>query len=180
MRSLYEGILSDIDDTLSNSDNSVGVLSELAEARKLKSAFFSPDKKDACSVMFKCPTLLSKCLDLKVKHKIASKKLGTPTSLQLCYAYDSERNYYNITIRIHNERKYCTCLYVTSQWDYSNKVTSAGITNRLLEYMLKSEDHFRMVLSLFDSNSISYNSSYKFFEAPRFSAKSLLFGLQRI
>lgn len=180
MRSLYEGILSDIDDTLSKSDDIVGVLSELAEARKLKSAFFSPDKKYICSFRFDCPTLLNKYLDLKVKHKIASKRLGTPTSLTLRYEYDSERNYYSITIGIHNEHKYCTCLYAKSQWDYSNKATSAGIANRLSEYMLKSEDHFKMMLSLFDSNYISYSSSYKFFEAPRFSAKSLLFGLQRI
>lgn len=180
MRSLYEGILSDIDDTLSKSDNVVNTLSELAEARKLKSAFFSPDKKDTCSIKFDCPTLLNKYLDLKIKHKIASKKLGTPTSLMLRYEYDPERNYYSITICIHNEHKYNACLYAKSQWDYSNKATSAGIANRLLEYMLKSEDHFKMVLSLFDSNSISYSSSYKFFEAPRFSAKSLLFGLQKI
>lgn len=177
MRSLYEGILGDIDDTLSNSDNSVGVLSELAEARKLK---FEPDKKDTCSVMFKCPTLLSRCLDLKVKHKIASKKLGTPTSLQLWYEYDSECNTYNISIRIHNERKYCTCLCATSQWDYSNKAKSAETANKIFEYMLKSEDHFKLLLTLFDSNHISYKSSYEYFEAPRFSPKSLLFGLQRI
>lgn len=177
MRSLYEGILGDINDTLSKSDNTVNTLSELAEARKLK---FEPDKKDSCSIMFNCPALLNKCLDLKVRHKIASKKLGRPTSLQLCYGYDSERNYYNITIRIHNERKYCTCLYATSQWDYSNKATSAEIANNIFKYMLKSEDHFKLLLSVFDSNHISYKSSYNLFEAPYFSPKSLMFGLQRL
>lgn len=75
MISLYEGILNNIDDTISKSDDTVSALSELAEARKMTSAFFSPDKKDICSVMFKCPTLLNKCLDLKVKHKIAAKKV---------------------------------------------------------------------------------------------------------
>lgn len=176
---IYEGILGDIDDTLSKSDDTVNTLSELAEARKLKSAFFSPDKKDTCSVRFDCPTLLNKYLDLKIRHKIASKKLGIPTSLQLFYEYDSERNHYRITICIHNEHKY-TCLCAKSTWDYSNKATSAEIANKLLKYMLKSEDHFKMMLSLFDSNSISYSSFYKFFEAPYFSVKALLLGLQRI
>lgn len=177
MISLYEGILNDIDDTISNSDASVGVLSELENVRKLK---FEPDKKDMCSVMFKCPTLLNRCLDLKVKHKIASKKLGTPTSLQLWYEYDSECNTYNISIRIHNERKYCTCLCVKSPWDYGNKAKSAEIATNLLEYMLKSEDHFKMMLSLFNSNHIFYNSNYEFFEAPSFSPKMLLFNLKKI
>ena len=180
MRSLYEGILSDIDDTISKSDNTVNALSELAEARKITSAFFSPDKKDICSVMFKCPTLLNRCLDIKVKHKIAAKKLGTPTSLQLWYEYDSETNTYNISIRIHNERKYCTCLCVKSPWDYANKAKSVEIANKLLEYMLKSEDHFKMMLSLFDSNHIFYNLHYEFFEAPSFSPKMLLLNLKKI
>lgn len=177
---IYEGVLSDIDDTISKSDDAVSALSELAEARKITSAFFSPDKKDFCSVMFKCPALLNRCLDLKVKHKIASKKLGTPTSFVLRYEYDSEDNSYSVTICIHNEHKYNTCLYAKSQWDYSNKANSAEIANKLLNYMLKSEDHFKMMLSLFVSNYISYDRSHHWFEAPRFSVKALLFGLQRI
>lgn len=180
MITLYEGILSDVDDTISKSDDAVSALSELAEARKLKSAFFSPDKKDMCSFMFKCPALLNRCLDLKVKHKLASKKLGKPTSLQLWYEYDLDNTIYNISIRIHNERKYFTCLCVKSQWDYANKEKSVAIVNNLLEYMLKSEDHFKMVLSLFDSNYITYKSSYEFFEAPNFSPKSLLLNLRKI
>lgn len=180
MRTLYEGILGDIDTTLSKSDDHVNILSELAEARKLKSAFFTPDKKDMCSFTFDCPVLLNRCLDLKVKNKIASKKLGTPTSLQLWYEYDSTCETYNMSIRINNENKYCPCLCVKSQWDYASRAKSAEIANKLLEYMLKSENHFKTMLSLFESNYISYNSYYKFFEAPTFSPISLVLSLRKI
>ena len=177
---IYEGALSDIDDTISKSDDAVNALSELAEARKLKSAFFAPDKKEMCSFMFNCPALLNRCLDLKVKHKIASKKLGTPTSLQLWYEYDSTCETYTISIRINNENKYCPCLCIKSQWICASRAKSAEVANKLLDYMLKSEDHFKTMLALFDSNHISYNSHYKFFEAPAFSPILLVINLRNI
>ena len=172
---IYEGILADIDDTLSKSDDTVSTLSELAEARKLK---FEPDKKDTCSVRFDCPNLL-KCLDAKLLKKLSSKSLGTPTSLMLCFGYDSDRSYYCMSIHIFNERG-DRCLYSVAPWEYSNKATAAEIANKIFKYMLKSEDHFKILLSLFDSNHVKYDNAMRRFEAPSFSAKSLLFGLQRI
>lgn len=175
MRSLYEGILGDINDTISKSDDNVNALSELAEARKLK---FEPDKKDTCSVKFDCPNLL-KCLDKRIITKLSKKSFGVPTTCMICYGYDSLREQYNMSIHIFDD-KGSRCLVVYSERDYANKAKSAEIANNLIEYMLKSEDHFKMMLSLFDSNHISYKASYEFFEAPSFSPKSLINTLKRI
>lgn len=175
MRSLYEGILSDIDNTLSKSDNSAGVLAELAEARKLK---FEPDKKDTCSAKFDCPNLL-KCLDTHIISKLSKKSFGIPTTCMICYGYDSLRELYNVSIHIFDD-KGNRCLMVYSEWDYSKKARSADIANEFFKYILKSEKHFEIINALFDSNYLSYIHTHHWFEAPRFSARSVINNLKRI
>lgn len=175
---IYEAsILGDIEDNITKSDESTKILAELADARKLK---FEPGKKDRCSVMFDCPALLAKCLDLKVKHKIASKHLGIPTSVMLTYEYDAKRNYYDVQITVFSERKYVKYLYTASSWDYLNKEKSAEVANDIFEYMLKSEKHFKHMLSLFDVNSLKYDVINSFFRAPDFSAKALATSLKKL
>lgn len=172
---IYEGVLADIDDTLSKSDNSVNTLSELAEARKLK---FELDKKDTSSVKFDCPNLL-KCLDAKLMKKLSSKSLGTPTSLMLCFGYDGDRSYYCMSVHIFNEHG-DRCLYAGTPWEYSHKTKVADLANEIFDYLLKSEKHFAVINHLFDSNHIKYNKVMHRFEAPTFSAKSLWFTLKQI
>lgn len=179
MRSLYEGILSDINDTLSKSDNSVGVLSELENARKLK---FEPDNKDpykdAYSVKFDCPNLL-KCLGARLMKKLSSKSLGTPASLMLCFRYNGDHSNYDMSIYIFNEHG-DECLYSSTPWESSYKTKVEDLANQIFDYLLKSEKHFSVISHLFDSNYIKYNNAMRCFEAPTFSAKSLWFTLKRI
>lgn len=172
---IYEGILADINDTLSKSDDTVGTLSELTEARKLK---FEPDKKDTCSAKFDCPNLL-KCLDKRIITKLTKKSFSVPTTFMLCYGYDSVRNMYNVSIHIFDKRGN-RCLIANSAWDYSNKAKSADIANELFKYILKSEKHFEIIDMLFDSNFISYDRTRNCFEAPPFSPKVLINNLKRI
>ena len=172
---IYEGVLADVEDTLSKYDKSIDVMAELIDARKLK---FEPDKKDTCSVKFDCPNLL-KCLDKRIITKLIKKSFSAPTTFMLCYGYDSVRNMYNISIHIFDERGN-RCLIANSSWDYSNKAKSADIANELLEYILKSEKHFKIIDMLFDSNFLSYDRGRNCFEAPYFSPKTILFNLKRM
>lgn len=175
MKNLYEGILGDINDTLSKSDDTVGTLSELAEARKLK---FEPDKKDTCSVKFDCPNLL-KCLDKRIITKLTKKSFGIPTTCMLCYGYDSLRELYNVSIHIFDDKNN-RCLIANSAWDYANKARSADIANEFFKYILKSEKHFKIIDMLFDSNFLSYDRARNCFEAPGFSARTVINNLKRI
>lgn len=175
MISLYEGILNNIDDTISKSDDTVSALSELAEARKLK---FEPDKKDTCSARFDCPNLL-KCLDKHIITKLSKKSFGIPTTCMICYGYDYVRNMYNMSIHIF-DKSGNRCLIANSAWDYSNKAKSADIANELFKYILKSEKHFEIIDMLFDSNFLSYDRARNCFEAPPFSPKVLINNLKSI